>query len=191
MYNYNRNFVDVSRSLSFNEEEIAELYPHIEEILNHDRWRDIEQFPHHQDTRAVHSLQVCCVAWHKAKKNKRYDAKSVAIGALLHDFFLYDWQCEKANLDSLDIKRKVYSPRLHGFIHPLIALDNSYKYFPHLMNKRIADIIIKHMWPLTVNPPKYKEAWLVCLTDKSCSLNIFKAPKELPMYFGLKKKIKK
>ena len=32
------------------------------------------------------------------------------------------------------------------------------------------DIILKHMFPLTLQPPRYLESLLVCLVDKGCSL---------------------
>ena len=28
------------------------------------------------------------------------------------------------------------------------------------------DIIVKHMWPLTITPPKYKESYILTLMDK-------------------------
>lgn len=31
------------------------------------------------------------------------------------------------------------------------------------------DIIKKHMFPLTLVPPKYLESWIVCWIDKKCS----------------------
>lgn len=188
MYNYDSDFIDVSKRLSFTDDEVLELYPHIDDILKHEKWELMRRYRHHLESRAVHCLEVCCVAWRRAKKMPKCDEASVAIGGLLHDFFLYDWQSEKPTLDDLDIKRRVYTPKMHGFIHPLIALNNAYRYFPQLMNEKIEDIILKHMWPLTVNPPRCREAWLVCLTDKSCSLNVFKAPRELPRYIGIKKK---
>lgn len=188
MYNYDQDFIDVSKKLRFSDDEIAELYPHIDEILNHEKWLNIKEYRHHLDTRAIHCLQVCCTSWRKAKKNKNCDAKSVAIGALLHDFFLYDWQNEKVDYNSIDVKRKAFAPKLHGFVHPLIAYNNAEKYFPQLMNGKIKDIIVKHMWPLTMRPPKYTESWIVCFADKNCSLNVFKSPKELPKYIGLKTK---
>jgi uncharacterized protein len=38
------------------------------------------------------------------------------------------------------------------------------KEFP--INDIEQDIIIKHMWPLTVIPPRYKESLIVCFIDK-------------------------
>ena len=32
------------------------------------------------------------------------------------------------------------------------------------------DIILKHMFPLTLQPPRYLESLLVCLVDKGCAL---------------------
>lgn len=79
-------------------------------------------------------------------------------GALLHDYFLYDWH---------DKNRENYQ-KLHGFYHPGIALKNARKEY-HLTRKE-EDIIKKHMWPLTVVPPLCREAWVVTAADKYCSL---------------------
>lgn len=79
-------------------------------------------------------------------------------GALLHDYFLYDWH---------DKNRENYQ-KLHGFYHPGIALKNARKEY-HL-TRREEDIIKKHMWPLTLVPPLCREAWVVTAADKYCSL---------------------
>ncbi len=78
-------------------------------------------------------------------------------GALLHDYFLYDWH---------DKSRGNYQ-RLHGFYHPGIALRNADK--EYRLTLREKDIIKKHMWPLTVVPPRFREAWIVTAADKYCS----------------------
>lgn len=84
----------------------------------------------------------------------KLDFKSAARGGLLHDYFLYDWH---------------YSPyRLHGFFHPRYALLNATRDF--CLNEIERDIIIKHMWPLTLTPPKYKEAFIVSMADKYCTV---------------------
>ena len=79
-------------------------------------------------------------------------------GALLHDYFLYDWH---------DKNRENYQ-MLHGFYHPGIALKNAEK--EYRLSPREKDIIKKHMWPLTVVPPRCREAWIVTTADKYCSL---------------------
>lgn len=79
-------------------------------------------------------------------------------GALLHDYFLYDWH---------DRSRENYQ-MLHGFYHPGIALKNASREYKLTLREK--DIIKKHMWPLTVVPPRCREAWIVTTADKYCSL---------------------
>ncbi len=84
--------------------------------------------------------------------------KELIRGALLHDYFLYDWH----------IPDEKNPHKLHGFYHPGVALRNAsmdYKLTP-----REREIIKKHMWPLTVVPPTCREAWIVTAADKWCSL---------------------
>lgn len=78
-------------------------------------------------------------------------------GALLHDYFLYDWH---------DKNRENYQ-FFHGFYHPGIALRNASR--EYCLTPREKDIIKKHMWPLTVSPPRCREAWIVTTADKYCS----------------------
>ncbi len=75
-----------------------------------------------------------------------------------------------------------------GFVHAKEALNNSKEVFPHLINNRIEDIILKHMFPLNIRLPKYKETWVTTLMDKKCSLKVLKHPKSLPKYFGFERK---
>ncbi|MDD6178655.1 MAG: phosphohydrolase [Clostridium sp.] len=79
-------------------------------------------------------------------------------GALLHDYFLYDWHKHP----------HVGITNLHGFRHPQRALENAEKEYN--LTPRERDIIVKHMWPLTVLPPTCREAWIVTTADKWCSL---------------------
>ena len=76
-------------------------------------------------------------------------------GALLHDYFLYDWH----------VKDK--SHRLHGFRHPYFALENARKEYE--LDPVLEDMIVKHMFPLIPVPPKYKESWVLCIADKICA----------------------
>ena len=82
--------------------------------------------------------------------------KELVRGALLHDYFLYDWH----------VKDKTH--RLHGFFHPGVALANAQK--EYVLSEREKNIILRHMWPLTPCPPACREAWIVTAADKYCSL---------------------
>jgi uncharacterized protein len=93
---------------------------------------------------------------YRASKFLKLDYKSAARGAFLHDFFLYDWR----NHDVPDLPED----KFHGIEHPKIALTNASKHFS--LNDIEKDIIIKHMWPLTLVPPKYKESFIVSFADK-------------------------
>ena len=76
---------------------------------------------------------------------------------MLHDFYLYDWH-----------KPEEAQP-LHGFRHPVTALGNARKHFK--LNKVEENVILSHMWPLTLSRvPRCREAVLVCVADKICSL---------------------
>lgn len=83
------------------------------------------------------------------------DKKSLIRGALLHDYFLYDWHTPDK------------SHRLHGFSHSRKALANAQEDFE--LNEREADIIVKHMFPLNLRLPKYRESFIVMLADKWCA----------------------
>ena len=85
------------------------------------------------------------------------DRKALIRGALLHDYFLYDWH------DSDNAAH-----RWHGFTHPSTALRNAQEDFE--LTSLECDIIVHHMFPLVPFPPKCREAWIVCLADKICAL---------------------
>lgn len=105
----------------------------------------------------VHSLRVAyiCYSWVK-KYHLHVDEKALIRGALLHDYFLYDWH-----------DKEHQHRRPHGFFHPSAALRNAKQDFT--LTKKEENIIKRHMFPLTLIPPGCKEAWLVCMADKVCS----------------------
>ena len=88
----------------------------------------------------------------------RSDLNVLLTGAMLHDFFLYDWH-----------EAGDGSHRLHGFRHASRASENAKKYFD--IDDRTKHVIYSHMWPL--NPeriPRSREAWIVCIADKWISI---------------------
>ena len=116
-------------------------------------------FVQHGNTSVMkHCISVAYVSLMIAKKlHIKVDRKALVRGALLHDYFLYDWH-EKSTWH-----------RWHGFSHPSRAWKNARRHFP--MGAKEENIIRSHMWPLIPwQIPKSREAVIVCLADKCCSL---------------------
>ncbi len=127
----------------------------ISELINHEMVESMKNFIQHGDINCLeHSIYVSYISFLVCRQLK-LDYLSAARGGLLHDFFLYDWHTEKPYKG------------LHGFNHSFIALQNANKYFK--LNEREKDIIQKHMWPLTISLPRYKETVVVLLADKYCA----------------------
>ena len=100
-----------------------------------------------------HSLFVAERAYLYAKKRGLdLDYASLVRGALLHDYYLYDWH------------KKHKGHRLHGFRHPAWALHNALLVYD--LNEVERDVIRSHMFPLTFwRWPHSQEAWIVRKMD--------------------------
>ncbi len=134
---------------------------YLEELLQKKKFLKMNRYMQHGNTSCLlHSIAVSYYSYRLVKFfHLRVHEKELIRGALLHDYFLYDWH-------------QKYKPSknvgLHGIIHPKIALFNARRDFD--INYLEADIIEKHMFPLTFYPPKYKESIIICLVDKACSI---------------------
>ncbi|HIS85206.1 MAG TPA: phosphohydrolase [Candidatus Faecivicinus avistercoris] len=117
-------------------------------------------FVQHGDTSCL--LHCVAVAFYSAllldALRIRYDRRSLIRGALLHDFFLYDWHQRK---------RAPHEP-MHAFYHPIAALENARKCVA--LTPLEENIIRRHMFPVTLVPPASREGLAVCLVDKLCAL---------------------
>ena len=92
----------------------------------------------------------------------RADQEALLKGAMLHDFYLYDWHEGDG------------THKLHGYHHADKAVENARAYFG--ISDREASVIWSHMWPLNLlRIPRSREAWIVCLADKivSCRETLF------------------
>ena len=116
--------------------------------------RQMAAISHHNDSTLAHSITVAHVSFYLARLF-RLDAISTARGALLHDFFLYDWQ---------------HCPhRRHRTRHPGTALGNAVQRFT--LNPVEKDIILTHMWPVARPFYSFRESFLVSSVDKIVSIN--------------------
>ena len=114
-------------------------------------------FQHGSTSVYAHSVRVAACSLCLSRMLRiRTDQRALVRGALLHDYFLYDWH---------DGAR---GRNIHGFTHPDTALRNADRDFTLTDTER--DIIKKHMFPLTIKPPVCREGWIVCMVDKYCSL---------------------
>jgi uncharacterized protein len=129
---------------------------HVTDLTENEKVISMDKYIQHSDVTCLEHCLLVSYYSYKICKFLKFDYKSAARGGLLHDFFLYDWH---------EIKPK---EGLHGFVHSNIALKNAKKYFK--INDVEADIIGKHMWPLTSKLPKYKEAFVVMIVDKICAI---------------------
>ncbi len=151
----------------------------VKPILESSEFQKRKNFAHHDNISVYdHSLAVSKRAYLWAKK-RGLDYQSAAIAGLLHDFYTRPWQENKEKKPFL---------KQHGFVHAKEAMDNSYYYFPEYMNEVIANSILRHMFPLNKIPPKYKIGWIVTLSDKVVSFEVFKHPKSLHKLIGLGKR---
>jgi len=111
---------------------------------------------HGKTTVYEHSLQVAQMSLRLAEHlHMKVDRPRMIRGALLHDYFLYDWH-DRHN-----------GHPLHGVSHPQTAYENAAQ--DYTLSDLEKDIITHHMFPLTLHPPASKEAWLVCMADKLCA----------------------
>lgn len=118
-----------------------------------------EHIQHGTVTVHAHCINVAKHSLMLADKLKvRFKRRELIRGALLHDYFLYDWH-DKDHINPF---------KLHGFFHPGRALKNATRDFE--LTEREKDIIRKHMWPMTIIPPMCREAWIVTAADKWVSL---------------------
>lgn len=141
------------------------LSEQIQDILNHEEYQQLASFIHHRPfTTLEHSIRVAQIAYNwstRLEKTLKLDTPAITRGALLHDFFLYDWH-----------KGQPDGSRWHGFRHPRIACQNAERCFK--ISEKEKDIILSHMWPLTPRIPRSREAFLVMMADKMASIQEFR-----------------
>ena len=131
----------------------------------HPEVQRMREFIQHGDvTTYQHCKNVVLVSfWLNRRFHLGADETSLAVGAFLHDFYLYDWH-KRSSFRGL---RRLFE--MHGFAHPGSACVNAERCFA--ITKKEQNIISSHMWPLTFrHVPTCREAVIVCLADKYCAV---------------------
>ncbi len=134
-------------------------YDTVRELIKSPDVKILKNIPQHDGNNTLnHCIDVAKVSFALAERLKmRIDERTLARGAILHDYYLYD------------IEERGYSDYFHGTRHPITALKNAEEKFT--LSEKEKNIIRGHMWPLTLfHPPKSKEAWIVSAADKYCAI---------------------
>lgn len=130
----------------------------ISDMIKNNTVKQMNDFKQHYETTCFEHCLVASYYCYLLCKKFNLDYISCSRAAMVHDLFLYDWR-----------KRQNGRKGLHAFTHPQTAYDNASKLFD--LNEKEKDIIVKHMWPVTLALPKYKESYILTLVDKYCALN--------------------
>ena len=137
-----------------------EFYTVIRDIVKSEAFLKMKQYRHHVKSNAYrHSLRVAYLCYrHHKRHGAPLSLQEFVRGALLHDYYLYDWHDRKKGT------------RLHLFTHPRAALANAKRDYPTLSNAQY-DMIRHHMFPITLCPPHTRAGWLICYYDKVAALH--------------------
>ena len=134
---------------------VQEFNECIEDLIDNEKVQQLDSFHQHFNTsRLQHSLNVSYYSFLLCKAFK-LDYRSAARAGLLHDLFLYDWRVNKQEEGN------------HAKAHPIVALRNAKEVAKLTLVEE--DAILRHMWPLTLKRPKYKESYMVTVADKYCA----------------------
>jgi len=135
----------------------------VEDILLNDEFQKRKLFMHHHNMSVWdHSILVSFNSFIFGRYFNA-DIRICAIAGLLHDFYSQAWLSTPV-LEHLEngkytilMKQKKSLFKMHGFVHAADAARNYVKFFPELENKKITNAIKRHMFPLNIIPPRFKE----------------------------------
>ena len=137
----------------------TEFYTLVQDLISNETVQKMKEFRQHYDTSTYqHCFYVAYISY-KICKKLGLDYKAAARAGILHDLFLYDWR---------NSHKRLNMKGFHAFVHPKIALENASKLFT--LTDKEKDIIVKHMWPITLAIPKYPESFVITFVDKYSAL---------------------
>lgn len=125
----------------------------MDDVLLTEMVQQMREHSHHFDISCYeHSVFVSYIAFRLARK-WHLDERIAARAGLLHDMYLYD-------------------PAIMGLrqcaVHPIAAFENAKMLCPDLTEKE-GNAIRSHMFPLSSEFPKSREAVCVNMADKFCA----------------------
>lgn len=130
----------------------------IKDLITNDTVKQMKNFRQHYETTCYDHCYTASYYCYLICKKYNLDYKSAARAAMLHDLFLYDWR-----------ERQPDRKGLHAFTHGKTACENACKLFN--LNEKEKDMIIKHMWPVTLELPRSLEGFVLTFVDKYCAMS--------------------
>lgn len=159
------------KSYYLNENNDKDFFDCVRDYCYTEEFMSMRKNIQHGDISVVQHIYSVAYISFRLSRRLKLDHRTAARGALLHDLFYYDWHDPDP------------SHRLHGLHHPSVALKNAKNLSEKVgspLNDVEENIIIRHMFPLTLVPPKHFESILVCVVDKYVATKeiiICKSPK--------------
>ena len=130
----------------------------IHELIENNTVQQMKNYRQHYETSCFDHCYMVAYYCYLICKKYNLDYKSATRAAMLHDLFLYDWRVRQPDRKGL-----------HAFTHGKTACDDACKLFD--LNEKEKDMIITHMWPVTINLPKSLEGLILTFVDKYCAMS--------------------
>ena len=128
----------------------------IEELVTNKTEQEMKKYRQHYETTCFDHCYMVSYYCYLICKKYNLDYVSVARAAMLHDLFLYDWRVRQPDRKGL-----------HAFTHGKTACENASKLFD--LTQKEKDMIVTHMWPVTMKFPTSMEGFILTFVDKYCA----------------------
>ena len=145
----------MKRYTSVDNEEFLNI---IEELVNDKTVQEMKKFRQHYETSCFDHCYMVSYYCYLICKKYHLDYRSATRAAMLHDLFLYDWRVREPNRKGL-----------HAFTHGKTACDNASQLFD--LSQKEKDMILTHMWPVTIKFPTSPEGFILTFVDKYCAIS--------------------
>ena len=139
-----------------NVDEENEFLEIIEDIIENSTVQEMKNYRQHYETSCFDHCYMVAYYCYLICKKYNLDYVSATRAAMLHDLFLYDWRVRQPD-------RKGF----HAFTHGKLACKNASELFS--LNAKEKDMIITHMWPVTLKIPSSLEGLILTFVDKYCA----------------------
>ena len=128
----------------------------IEELVTNETVQEMKKYRQHYETTCFDHCYMVSYYCYLICKKYNLDYVSATRAAMLHDLFLYDWRVRQPDRKGL-----------HAFTHGKTACENASKLFD--LTQKEKDMIVTHMWPVTMKFPTSMEGFILTFVDKYCA----------------------